>query len=173
MAGGAATAVVASGQERSTGRIVDDITLWTAIKKDLVLGHKDFKNTGVIVHEARVLLTGIVQNPKIRNEASKIVWRHEGVKEVINEIQITDKDSIKNAVKDISITGQVKGKLLLAKGIRYSNYKLTTVNNVVYLIGIAPNQEELSQITDIAGRVAGVKKVVSYIRLRDSDLRSK
>lgn len=174
MAGSAATAVVtSSGQERSVGRIVDDITLWTAIKKDLILGHKNFKNIGVIIHEARVLLTGDVQDPKIRKEASKIVWGHEGVKEVINEIQIADKDGIGDAIKDTAITTQVKGRLLLAKGVKYSNHKLVTVNNIVYLVGIAQNQEELNQVTDIASRVAGVKKVVSYVRLRDSSLRKK
>jgi len=42
---------------------------------------------------------------------------------------------------------------------------------VVYLVGIAENQAEIQQVTDVARHVKGVEKVVSYIILRDDPRR--
>jgi osmotically-inducible protein OsmY len=141
---------------------------------------KNFDNLFASVHvktnEGRVLLTGSVSNERMRDLAVQIAWSQKGVKEVINELKIAEKTG-ELAVKDYSIdswvTTQLKAKLLLEKDIHSINYKIETINGVVYLFGIAQNQHELDRVTAIASSINHVKRVVSYVRLKNDPHRDK
>src|SRR5690606_17590191 len=113
----------------------------------------------------RVLLTGKVNTPDTKVTAVRLAWQPNGVREVIDEIVVTDKDSIGDLTNDTWITTQVKSKLLFNKDVRSINYSVETVNAVVYLIGIARSQAELETATAIASTVKGVKRVISHVRL--------
>ena len=63
-------------------------------------------NTNVI--EGRVLLTGIVDTQEIRIETVRKVWEVEGVREVINEIEIGNKTTIKEYANDLWIQLKLK-----------------------------------------------------------------
>jgi hypothetical protein len=56
--------------------------------------------------------------------------------------------------------------LVLDPDIRGVNYMIETQNGSVYLIGMARSQRELERVTDIARRVRGVRRVVSYVEVR-------
>jgi osmotically-inducible protein OsmY len=167
---GAETAVVAS-QERSAGNAVDDATILLKIKNLYAARTGDnndlLVNVEIKVVEARVLLTGNVDQPDSQIEAVKRAWQVDGVKEVINEVQINDKSGIWNYTKDLWISAQVKSRLVFGKGIRSVNYSIITVNQVVYIMGIAQNQEELNRVTNVASSTAYVQRVVSYARMKD------
>lgn len=169
---GAATGI-ALAQERTVGNAIDDATIWTKIKGKFMQVDINnlFTKIEVKVNEGKVLLTGSVADPETRIEAVKIAWSQNGVKEVINEIMIdnpsSDKAKLQEYARDSWITAQIKGKLLLHKNIRSINYTLDTVGGVVYLMGVAQNQEELDLVTRIAGQVKYVQKVISFVRLKD------
>ena len=96
--GGATTMVVAEG-DKSLGTAIDDATIKLNISRKFLISENNlFINIDTSVVEGMVLLTGIVTNQESRIEAVKIVWEVEGVKEVINEIDIGDKtlEVIKN-----------------------------------------------------------------------------
>lgn len=166
--GAAATTGVAAAQERTVGRAIDDSTIHSKILG--TFSQKDVNdlltNVNVEVTEGAVLLTGAVNKPETIIEAVKICWQVEGVKEVINEIQVNDRKSLKDYAKDTWITTQVKGRLIAEKNLRSVNYTVETINSVVYLMGIAQSQEELDKATYIASRVKGVGQVVSHVRLK-------
>ncbi|MFV9875141.1 MAG: BON domain-containing protein [Rickettsiales endosymbiont of Dermacentor nuttalli] len=173
----AATGLVLS-QEKTVGKTVDDATIWTRIKSNFL--HKNFDHmfigVDVKVDEGRVLLTGYVPDVKTRMEAVKIVWSQEGVKEVMDEIQISsknDKLTLKEYSLDTWITTQLKTKLLVEKNIRSVNYNIETIEGIIYLLGIAQNKEELDKVTYLASTIPNVKKVMSFVRLKDSPLRNK
>ena len=128
---------------------------------------------GVKVLEGRVLLTGYVSSPEERVKIIKLVWSQDGVKEVINEIVIEgeNKRYIKDIALDSWITTQIKSKLLVEDKVESVNYSIETINRVVYLMGIAQNETELDLVTNIAGTVAKVERVVSFVRIRDSKIR--
>ena len=95
--GGATTMVVAEG-DKSLGTVVDDATIKLNISRKFLSSENSlFINIDTSVIEGMVLLTGIVKNQEIRIEAVKIVWEVGGVKEVINEIEIGDKTTIKES----------------------------------------------------------------------------
>lgn len=172
VAGGSETAAVVS-QERSVGNAVDDAGILLHIKhefakqesKDMLL------NVEVKVVEGRVLLTGNVDKPESQVEAVRLVWLVEGVREVINEIQINDKSGLWNYTRDVWITTQIRTRLIAVKGVRSVNYSIITVNQVPYIMGIAQNQEELDKVTYIASTTSYVQRVVSYVQLKDDPRR--
>ena len=161
-------------QERTMGTQLNDKTLWGKIVAALAEQDKGYSDLSIEVNEGRVLLMGQVASPEDRLNVLKIVWKQQGVSEVINEIQISeDQQSFKGLATDSWITAQVKSKLLFAQDVRSVNYSIETINKVVYLFGIAQNQNELDEVTSIASKVKYVEKVVSYVRLKDSKIRKK
>ena len=137
IAGGAATGA-AVVQERSVGTNIDDKTTRINIEALLLKEDETLADmVGVEVLEGRVLLTGSVRSPDDRIRATMISWRSPGVKEVINELQVTDKASLGNLTKDTWITTKLRAKILADTSISDINYSIETVNGVIYLIGIA------------------------------------
>lgn len=170
---GATTTGVVAAQERSAGNAVDDagikLTIYNLYLKQ---GFGDlFKNVTVRVTEGRVMLTGNVDKPETSVDAVKLAWQATGVREVINEIQVNDRTGIVDYARDGWIATQIRTKLLLEKNVRSINYSVEVVNGVVYLMGIAQDEEELRKVTYIASITSHVKQVVSHVLLKDDQRR--
>lgn len=175
VAAGATEGAVTIAQERTVGSAVDDATIFTKIKaKYASLEDKDaLLNVETKVVEGRVLLTGNVDRPDSQIQAVNLAWQVEGVKEVINEIQINDKSGFSNYAQDVWISTQVRSRLLFGKNIRSVNFSVITVNQVVYIMGIAQHQDELDRVTYVASTTKYVQRVVSYVTLKDDPRRQK
>lgn len=165
-------------QERTVGSAIDDVSIKSKVSSAFLQHDVDnlFGAVNIQVSEGRVLLTGYVPSEEKRLEAGKLTWEQTGVKEVINELNVLPASDpelrdIKENAKDSWITTQIKTKLLVDKHIHSMNYSVETVNQVVYLMGIAQNQDELDMVVRIAGSVKNVKRVVSHVRMRESMLR--
>lgn len=163
---GAATGV-AVAQERSFGTAVDDTTIDMNVGA-LLLKENDrlFSEVGVEVQEGRVLLTGAVPTPDDRLKATMIAWRSPGVKEVINELQISNKSTLGSIARDSWITTKLRTKILADRRVLDVNYSIETVNGVIYLIGVAGSQEELNIVTGYARNISGVERVVSHVQVK-------
>lgn len=159
---------VVIAQERSVGNAIDDAGILAHIKH--LYFQKDmndlFANVLVKVVEGRVLLTGNVDKTATQVEAVRLAWTVAGVREVINEIQVNDKTDIVNYAKDVWISSQIRGRLLITKNIRSVNYSVMTVNQRVYLMGIAQDQAELDRAASVAATTKGVQEVISYVRMK-------
>ena len=164
---GATTMVVAEG-DRSLGTVVDDATIKFNISGKFLSSENNlFLNVSVRVIEGRVLLTGIVNNQESRIEAVKIVWEVEGVKEVINEIDIGDKTSIKEYANDVWITTQIKALAARDIGLRSISYNIETIKGKVFLAGITSRPEQLETLINITKNIKGVKEVVNYVVIKE------
>jgi len=161
-------------EERSMGEILDDKAIMIKIKNKY--GQRNLNNLfariSVHVQEGRVLLTGSVPDQQFSNEATELAWQVKGVKEVINELEVADKDMTTRAT-DSFIANHIRGKLLLEKDLKSVNYSVDVNNGIVYLIGVAQSLEELDRTVGIASQVKGVKKVISHVTLRDDPRRTK
>lgn len=169
------TAGVSIAQERTTGDAVDDTTIWTKVKSQLL--QKDVNNlfnlVNVTVLEGRVLLLGSVRSAEVRDQAVKIAWSVRGVKEVIDELTIVpsvEQTDLADYSKDSWITAQIKSQMLMNENIHSINYTIQTLNGVVYLMGIAQDKTELNMVTNLASTVKYVKKVVSHVRVKNTPL---
>ena len=167
--GAAATAGSAAMEERSVGTALDDTelrlrinALWSSKSERM------WRRVGLQIHEGRVLLTGVVDNLEMRDEAVRLAWEAKGVKEVINEIQIARSGGIAGFAHDTWISTQLKAKLLLDRKVASVNYSIETVGGTVYLLGIARSREELDRVTNHARNLDYVRNVVSHVRIADS-----
>lgn len=159
---------VAAAQERTVGGAVDDFTIWTQIKHHYVQEDVNELLVGVSVEviEGVVHLTGAVVDPASRINAVKLAWQPKGVKEVVNEIQVVENREPASVAKDKWISTQVVSRLLVAEDVKSINYSFETVNAIVYLMGIAQDEQELNKVTNIISKVKGVERVISHVRLR-------
>ena len=165
--GGATTMVVAEG-DRTLGTVVDDTTIKINISSNLLSSSTNlFVNVNTSVIEGRVLLTGIVDTQEIRIEAVRKVWEVDGVREVINEIEIGSKTTIKEYANDLWITTQVKGMAAKTIGLRSLSYNFETIKGKVYIAGITRRPEQLDQIIEVIKTIKGVKEIVNYVIIKE------
>ena len=164
---GATTMVVAEG-DKSLGAAVDDATIKFNIARKLLISENNlFVNIDASVVEGMVLLTGIVKNQESRIEAVKSVWEVDGVTEVINEIEIGDKTSIKEYANDVWITTQIKALAVKDIGLRSISYNIETIRGKVFLAGITSRPSQLETLINIVKSVKGVKEVVNYVIVKE------
>lgn len=166
-------------REKSAKNMKDDVIIATVLlAKYTGNGLTTLKNNvDVSVNEGRVLLTGVVRDETKEALAIRLAWKVDGVREVIDEIQILESDSYRpknfsRAVVDTVLTFEVEARLLIKPSLKSTNYKVNTVNGIVYLMGIADDEEELNKALDVVARVRGVRKVVNHIILSNDRRRS-
>ena len=172
LVGGAATTGVIVAQERSLGAAVDDGIIRVDLNRRLFEASEVlYVGVGIDVIEGRVLLTGIVPTVEHRVEAAQLAWRVAQVKQVLNELDVGARRDVVDFFKDKRIGGQLRIALLRDLDIVDINYTITTMNGVVYLLGIAQNQAELDKVVSHASNIGGVEKVVSHVLLKDDPKR--
>lgn len=166
---GAGAAVgVAAFEERDLKTVALDTTTAAKVRLKMVdAGEKYVTNIGIEVFEGRVMLTGAVPDEAMRVEAIRETWKVEGVKDVLNEIQVSDAGFVDMA-KDSWVTAQLTSKLTLDRSIHAINYAIETVNGTVYLIGIALDQPELDRVIAHARSIGYVRRVISHVRVKDA-----
>ena len=161
-------------KEKGIKEAISDGMIDASINKEY-LNHdiNMFLNVEIEVVEGRVLLTGSVKKPKHRLDAIKLAWKVLGVREVINEIDVTEKGGIKQYLIDVKIKTQIRYKIVADKKISSINYNFEVVNGNVYIIGIAENKKELKKIVEHANNIGGVLKVVSHAIMKTDPRRKK
>ena len=165
--GGATTMVVAEG-DKSLGTVVDDATIKLNIStKFLDSDDSLFLNIDTKVVAGRVLLTGIVENQEIRINAIKKVWEVNGVKEVINEIQVGDKTTMKEYANDVWITTQIKALSAKELGLRALAFNFETIRGKVYIAGITSRPEQLDSLIELIKNIKGVSEIVNYVVIKE------
>ena len=165
---GSSKLILVDKEERSFTNFVEDTIILARLKNFYFSNNeKVFFNVSVEVIEGRVLLTGSVEQIDERIEATKLAWAIAGVNEVINEIQISSEENILDYADDLIMKTKINAKLLLEKNILNLNYSVEVVNGIVYVIGIAQNQEELNFVLSICQGTYGVKNVINYVRLKE------
>ena len=165
--GTASTAIAVSKEERTLGEFIDDTLIKTQIKNLYFDTNENiFFNVDVEVTQGRVLLTGTLDNSDLRIEATRMAWGINGVQTVINELQISNDDSILNFADDLVISAKIKAKLLINSELPYLNYTVETVNGIVYLIGVASSEGERQAVIDLSNEIYGVVDVIDYIEIK-------
>ena len=95
------------------------------------------------------------------------MWEVQGVKEVINEIQIGNRESIKEYAQDLWITTQVRGLAAKTIGLRSISYNFETIKGRVYIAGITSRAEQLDELIEIAKTVKGVIEIINYVIVKE------
>lgn len=162
----------AAFEERSVGDAVDDAGVKLQLNAALLNHSGDlFTDVTTQVLEGRVLLTGAVERAEDAVAAVRIAWTVPGVREVIDELEVTRSGATGDLAQDAWISAQVRTRLLTDADVWHLNYSVRTQSRVVYLMGIALSPGELLRVVDHARSVPNVERVVSHVLYRDDPRR--
>ena len=155
---------------RTLGTQIDDSIMQKNLQARLVLTEKKyFIKLSVKVLDGRIFLGGKVDEPEEKLNITKMAWETKGARSVKNNIKIKQKFSFINAAKDILITSQLRTALIFNKNVKSANFNIDTINQKIYVFGIAHNENEKKEIIQEAKQIVDVKEVVVSI-LMVSDL---
>lgn len=170
VAGAGVAAVAAGTTEKGLGTSVSDSVIRVKLN-DAFLGSNTnlFTNVSLSVNAGSVLLTGNVNTPEEKVEATQLAWQVRGVIEVLNEISVKDTSSIKDIAKDLAAAAQLRAKLIADQDISSINFSVDVVNGTVFLSGIASSEEELNLVVNHARSLRFATDVKNYIRVNDDD----
>ncbi len=154
-------------QDRGIEGAARDTWIRTEINQRLLATSGElFLDVHLQVQNGRVLLSGMVPSPAARVKAVQIAWQSDGVREVINEIELSNKDSLAEYARDRWIETRLRAKLLTDRAINSLNISIESVNQSVYLIGIVHSRDEMERVVAHAKNVPYVRRVVNYLALK-------
>lgn len=164
--GAGAAGATATQKEKGFAAAVDDARIKTELNGLFFTKDADlYASVSFTVEEGRVLLTGRVQKPESRVEAARLTWTVRDVREVINEIQVTDESTLSDKGRDITIATKLRARLLVDDQVSFINYSIDVVNQTVYIMGVARSEAELQRVLATARDIAYVRNVVDFVRI--------
>ncbi|MCZ6800498.1 MAG: BON domain-containing protein [Nitrospirae bacterium] len=141
-------------------------------------------DVGADVWEQRLMLTGILDDPKLRDEVVEIAKQDDRIKVVYNEIIIVtpeekekrrkdreeaEKSAAKNGddeTNDFWLETKIKVNLVKTSGITSVNYRWRSVKNVIYVLGQSPNATERDTVLKVIRETEGTKSIKEFIKVK-------
>ena len=159
-------AVAASTTEKGLSTSVSDSVIQAKLSESFIQTSQSiFLNVETSVNDGSVLLTGKLKTQEEKIAATRLSWEIKGVREVINEIQLSEASSFKSSAKDLAASAQLRAALIRDTDISSLNFSIDVVNGIVYLSGVAENEKERERVVAHAQELRFAKQVVSYIIL--------
>ena len=159
---------------RTIGMQIDDTIMQKNLSARLALSDKKyFLSIQSEVLDGRIFLSGKVDNAEEKIKITKMAWETKGVRSVKNAITIKGQSNFKNTAKDILITSQLRTALILNKKTKARNYTLETINQNIYIFGIAMDRDEKQQVINEARKIYDVKEIYPSIYLATELSRNK
>ena len=169
--GAGTAAVAASSTDKGLSTSVSDNLIAAKLNDKFIQTDSSlFVDVDVSVNDGAVLMTGKVKTPDEKVLSTKLAWEVRGVREVVNELQVVDRSSLKDVAKDLAASAQLRGRLIADQDVSSLNFSIDVVNGTVYLSGVAADAEEMNRVIGHARELRFAQQVVNYIVLR-SDLR--
>ena len=151
---------------RTLGTQIDDSIMQKNLIARLALSEKKYLvKISVKVLDGRIFLGGKVDEPEEKLKITKVAWETKGARSVKNNIAIKQKFSFKNTAKDILITAQLRAALIINQNVKSANFNIDTLNQKIYVFGIAYDKKEKKEIIQEAKQIIDVKEVVTSILL--------
>lgn len=188
-AAGCVTVVTEAAKKTMEDRVTDDQVTDTKIGTGILSSFSDkdanlLLDVNVDVWEQRVMLTGTLDDPKMRQAVVQVVRADQRVLKVYDEIQIVTKaekdqrreaaktkeeppkEGVGQAVNDFWIETKISAKLIATRGVTSVNYRWRSVRNVIYLIGRARSEDELKTVLDVIRHTEGVTQVKYFVDIK-------
>ena len=151
---------------RTLGTQIDDSIMQKNLIARLVLSEKKYLvKISVKVLDGRIFLGGKVDEAEEKLNITKMAWETKGARSVKNNIAIRQKFSFKNTATDVLITSQLRAALIFKKNVKAANFNIETINQKIYVFGIAHDENEKKEIIQEAKQIVDVKEVVTSILL--------
>lgn len=160
-----------SDQQSDFAGNVRDATITASIKSRLLWNrHTEGLDIDVNTEGGVVSLKGNSQSSEARDLAGQIAANTDGVREVKNQIEITDAASTADrakaavadatdAVSDTWITSKIKSSFIFSRNLSGLDIEVETVDGQVTLSGEVDTPERKSLAEETAGNIRGVRSV--------------
>ena len=135
------------------------------IAKISLLDIKNIANISVNVLHGTILYTGYVMSAEKRLLIVKKTWEVEGVKKIINELKIDDDVPFSRRTNDFIFRSKISARLLFKSGITSNNFSVDVVDGEVYVIGLADNINEKTEIERFLSGMTDIKKLITIIEI--------
>lgn len=164
-------AVEAAVEDRSASDIAKD----TELKAKIVAAISDKMGSDMLsfntdVYEQDVMLTGVVDNGKLKTEAGRIAKTIAGVEKIHNEVLVIPKDKqkgmVEGFVEDTVIEKKINALLLDAKGVNVTNFRWRSIGGHVFLFGRALTKSEIGKAVDTVEGIKGVSKITARVKVK-------
>lgn len=142
-------------------------TAYDNYNKDKELALKN--NVSIVVYNGVMLLVGEVRTAELKQRAERRVSGYDGVRKLVNEIEVREPEGFFSQRRDNTITAHVKTALLDIvdmPGFDPTRVNITTAHRTVYIMGLL-SREEAERVAEIARNVSGVEKVVRVLEYQD------
>ena len=152
-------------------QIIDNkifLAAWNPVH-EIVDNEKQTSHFNLIVFNKAIVIVGEVPTKEVKNKITSVLSKMEDVKTVHNKLVVGEACKIKQRAKDTITTSNVKTRLFLElkNEVHPLHVKITTENDVIYLLGIV-NNKEADEAIRIAKSSKGVKLVVPLFELDES-----
>lgn len=151
--------------DRSLFNVMDDLAIKNALT-NIFLDEALLLDVSADVYQGMVMLTGAVKDAETKQKVEDLAREVDGVRELFNEIQVTDESWLRMTVKDLVMETALTAQLVLTQGVNSVNYRWRAVNGVIYFMGRARGRAELDKVVSLA-RMPGVRQIVSHVFLTD------
>lgn len=155
---------------RGFNRAINDrnvqITAQRALDNDTELSGR--AHIGTAVYNGVLLLIGEASTEQVKQRAEADVTGYQGVKRVVNLIDVMPLQSAGRGALDASLTARVKTALLGVNlpGFDPGRVQVSTAHGNVYLMGLL-SHHEADAVVGVVRKVAGVNKVVPVFEYTD------
>jgi osmotically-inducible protein OsmY len=166
VAAGIGTTALVADDRRTTGIMVEDENIENKILLRVEQKHGAKSHINATSYNRIVLLTGEATAPDVREDIERIARGVENVRNVHNEITVTQPTTLMLRSNDAVLTSKVKARFVEANKFRANHIKVVTENSVVYLLGLVKRQEA-QDATEIARTSGGVHRVVRLFEYTD------
>ena len=123
----------------------EDDTLMLKIKIDALAG--------------RVMLTGSVPEENALISLRKSVDAEPGIRQVFNYVVVSEPRGFAKVGRDSFISTRLRAALMTDQAISAVNFIIRTHRGVVYILGVAPTEEEAMRVVNHARTISGVVEV--------------
>lgn len=162
------TTIDVAQDRRSLGAYIDDGAIEVQIKQYLLRNKEVRERTHLNPTSMNgvVLLTGEAQNAQIKNKVIDYARNLDGVRQVVDESEISGKTSVISRTNDGFLTTKVKTTLYRKTGFEANRVKVVTEHGTVYLLGLL-TRAEADQAVEIVRHIDGVIRVVKVFEYVD------
>lgn len=156
-----------STNKRTLGTRINDSQLETFARVNLNKASKELEDSRIHIDSFNgvILLTGQVPSETLRQLAGATVGQINTVRQLHNELMVSERTRLPAHTKDAWITTKLKTKLI-ASNIQSNRIRIITESQSVYLMGLV-SRHEADRVTEMARTTNGVKQVVKVFEYID------